>query len=85
VEEKAGRKLEGGQMGFVDPQNRVFGLAMYQGLLKILPVDGSGGVRSFTLGGSSANFSTNSVHSSKGKAKSKSVSQYDLPPPFTIR
>ena len=38
-----GRPVDNGQLGFIDPECRAIGLHLYDGLLKIIPVDPSSG------------------------------------------
>ena len=37
-----GRDLESGQSGFVDPENRVIGMLLCEGLIKIIPIEPTG-------------------------------------------
>eukprot|EP00743_Colponemidia_sp_Colp-15_P005247 GILK01005646.1.p1 GENE.GILK01005646.1~~GILK01005646.1.p1 ORF type:complete len:1143 (+),score=205.41 GILK01005646.1:93-3431(+) len=39
VQDRIGRPSENGQIGIIDPQCRLFGLHLYDGLFKVIPVD----------------------------------------------
>ena len=41
VRDKAGRDIETGPRGFVDPDGRVIGMHLYEGLLKVVPIESS--------------------------------------------
>ncbi|KAJ3361212.1 DNA damage-binding protein 1a [Allomyces javanicus] len=78
LEEKAGRKLDENPLSFVDPHARLLGLNLYQGSLKVVPLDKSGSIRM------SATATAAIAVQNKGKKRAVMVSD-DLPSPFTIR
>lgn len=39
VKDKAGREIETGSRGFIDPDGRVIGMHLYEGLLKVVPIE----------------------------------------------
>ncbi|KAL4855081.1 DNA damage-binding protein 1 [Chlorella vulgaris] len=43
--DRVGRQVELGQRGLVDPQQRLIGLHIYDGLLKVIPMDERGGLQ----------------------------------------
>ncbi|KNE69579.1 hypothetical protein AMAG_14136 [Allomyces macrogynus ATCC 38327] len=78
LEEKAGRKLDENPLSFVDPHARLLGLNLYQGSLKVVPLDKSGSIRM------SATATAAMAVQNKGKKRAVMPSD-DLPSPFTIR
>ena len=49
AKEKIAREVEIGQRAFVDPDNRVVGLLLYDGHLKVVPIESSGLKDSFNV------------------------------------
>ena len=42
VADRVGRPCDGGALGAVDPECRALGLHLYDGLLKVIPIDDKG-------------------------------------------
>jgi DNA damage-binding protein 1 len=45
VQDRVGRPVEVGQIGLVDPEVRLIGLHLYDGLFKVIPFDSKGQLR----------------------------------------
>eukprot|EP00958_Prasinococcus_capsulatus_P013243 scaffold1343_cov369-Prasinococcus_capsulatus_cf.AAC.10 len=42
LEDRVGRATDNGQIGVIDPEHRLIGLHLYDGLLKVIPIDAKG-------------------------------------------
>ncbi len=42
IQDRIGRPTDSGQVGIIDPDNRMIGLHLYDGLFKIIPIDAGG-------------------------------------------
>ena len=49
LKDRVGRDTEHGQRGFVDPDRRMIATLLYEGLLKVIPIEGTGLKDSFNL------------------------------------
>ncbi|KAJ1968869.1 DNA damage-binding protein 1a [Dispira parvispora] len=94
VSEVVGRPCDNGQLGLVDPQYRAVALHLYQGSIKIIPVETPHSLKSaFTnstwrslTGGAEHPYSPHlAVTSSKGKQPARTPQPGDLREAFTVR
>ncbi|KAI9168227.1 hypothetical protein H9P43_007599 [Blastocladiella emersonii ATCC 22665] len=82
--ERAGRPIEDAPLCFVDPKARFLGLLLYQGMLKIVPLDDSGNPRRAGSGVSAAPTLSTRSQGKRTATAANSVAE-ELPEPFTIR
>jgi DNA damage-binding protein 1 len=49
IQDKIGRAVDGGQIGIIDPETRMIGLHLYDGLFKVIPMDSKGLKEAFNI------------------------------------
>ncbi|KAI9216712.1 hypothetical protein BC828DRAFT_409186, partial [Blastocladiella britannica] len=81
LEERAGRRLEDKVHCFLDPHSRILGVLLYQGVLKIVPLDKQGRPARSLSGSGTGPPSARA----KGKSRLGVSAAEEAPDPFTVR